>query len=78
MQQILSQNKLPVLKDSCVQEVCDACQQGKARQLLYSKSSHVSKVPLELICSDVWGIAPKSVNRKKYYVSFIDDFSKFV
>jgi hypothetical protein len=38
----------------------------------------VSTVPLELVFSDVWGPAPESVGRKKYYVSFIDDFSKFV
>ena len=27
--------------------------------------------------SDVWGPAVETVGRKKYYVSFIDDFSKF-
>jgi hypothetical protein len=37
----------------------------------------VSSQPLELVFSDVWGPAPKSVGRYKYYVSFIDDFSKF-
>lgn len=26
----------------------------------------------------MWGAAPESVGRKKYYVSFIDDYSKFV
>jgi histone deacetylase 1/2 len=31
-----------------------------------------------LIFSDVWGPAPDSVGRNKYYVSFIDDHSKFV
>jgi hypothetical protein len=41
-------------------------------------SMSVSTVPLELVFSDVWGPAPESVGRKKYYVSFIDDFSKFV
>jgi hypothetical protein len=33
--------------------------------------------PLELIFSDVWGPACESIGRNKYYVSFIDDFSKF-
>jgi hypothetical protein len=51
---------------------------GKAHQLLYPKSSSVSIVPLELVFSDVWEPAPESVRRKIYYVSFIDDFSKFV
>jgi hypothetical protein len=37
----------------------------------------VSTFPLELVFSDVWGLAPKSIGRKKYYVSFIDDYSKF-
>jgi histone deacetylase 1/2 len=32
---------------------------------------------LEQIFSDVWGPAPTSVGKHSYYVSFIDDFSKF-
>jgi hypothetical protein len=38
----------------------------------------MSKAHLELIFSDVWGAALKSVGQNKYYMSFIDDFSKFV
>jgi hypothetical protein len=56
--------------------VCDACQQAKSHQLPYPKSSSVSSHPLELIFSDIWGPAPSSVGNYKYYVSFIDDFSK--
>jgi histone deacetylase 1/2 len=40
-------------------------------------STHVSTSPLELIHTDVWGPATVSVGGFKYYVSFIDDFSKF-
>jgi hypothetical protein len=57
--------------------VCDACQQAKSHQLPYSKSSNVSRYPLELIHSDVWGPAPESVGWFKYYVSFVDEFNKF-
>jgi histone deacetylase 1/2 len=32
---------------------------------------------LDLIFSDVWGPAPTSVGKNNYYVSFIDDHSKF-
>ena len=32
---------------------------------------------MELVFSDVWGPACESIGRYKYYVSFIDDFSKF-
>jgi histone deacetylase 1/2 len=37
----------------------------------------VSTSPLELVFSDVWGPASESFGRFKYYVSFIDDYSKF-
>jgi hypothetical protein len=39
-------------------------------------SSHVVAL-LELIHSDVWGPAIQSFGHKKYYASFIDDYSKF-
>jgi histone deacetylase 1/2 len=45
--------------------------------LAYPKSNNVSSKPFELVFSDVWGPAPTSVGRHDYYVSFIDDFSKF-
>jgi hypothetical protein len=37
----------------------------------------VLRLLLELVFSDVWGLAIDSFSRKKYYVSFIDDYSKF-
>jgi hypothetical protein len=43
----------------------------------FPESVNVSKAPLELIFSDVWGPAPTSAGKHNYYVSFIDDFSKF-
>jgi histone deacetylase 1/2 len=58
--------------------ICDACQQGKSHQLPYPKSTSVSRSPLDLVFSDVWGPAPQSVGRFAYYVSFIDDYSKFI
>jgi hypothetical protein len=57
--------------------ICDACQQAKSHQLPFPKSISVSKAPLERMFSDVWGSAPTSVGKNTYYVSFIDDFSKF-
>jgi hypothetical protein len=63
--------------ESNKESVCDACQMAKSHQLPYPKSSSVSTSPLELIFSDVWWPAPASVGRYKYYVNFIDDYSKF-
>jgi histone deacetylase 1/2 len=41
------------------------------------RSTSVSTSPLQLVFSDVWGPAPSSVGKYTYYVSFINDFSKF-
>jgi histone deacetylase 1/2 len=50
---------------------------AKSHQLPYPKSTSVSTSPLELVFSDVWGPASESFGHFKYYVSFIDDYSKF-
>jgi histone deacetylase 1/2 len=57
--------------------VCDPCHQTKSHQGPYPVSTSVSTVPLEQVFSDVWGPAPASVGKHQYYVSFIDDYSKF-
>ena len=77
VEKVISQFNLPVLANSNKHSVCDACQQAKSRQLPFPHSSTVSQHPLEIIYSDVWGHAPKSVDGHKYYVSFIDAYSKF-
>jgi hypothetical protein len=73
---VLSSHKLSFTPDEN-NKVCDACQQGKSHQLPFPKSTSVSTSVLELVFSDVWGPAPSSVGRFNYYVSFIDDYSKF-
>jgi histone deacetylase 1/2 len=57
--------------------VCDSCQKAKSHQLPYPLLDNVSKAPLDLIHSDIWGPAPTSVGRYSYYVSFIDDYSRY-
>jgi hypothetical protein len=74
---VLNKNNLPSSRESLDESVCDACQQAKSHQLPYPKSICISKSPLELIFSNVWGPTCDSIGRNKYYVSFIDDFSKF-
>ena len=77
VQQVLSRHKLSFIHDVNNKHDCDACQQGKSHQLSYLKSTSVSTSPLDLVFSDVWGPAPTSVGRFNYFVSFIDDYSKF-
>jgi histone deacetylase 1/2 len=74
--QVLQDNKIS-FSESNKESVCDACQMAKSHQLPYPKSTSVSSSPLELVFSDVWGPASESFGRYKYYVSFIDDYSKF-
>jgi len=74
---VLNKNKLPFVPESNKESICDACQKGKSHQLPYPKSTSVSRAPLELVFSDVWGPDPTSVGKNNFYVSFIDDYSKF-
>ena len=67
-------NKLVSVSDSHYKH----CLSGKMHQLPFNKSEFVTSKPLELVHSDVWGLAPvTSINDFRYYLVFVDDFSKF-
>ena len=78
VRQVPSSHHLPTNKNKTLQ-VFHACQLGKSHRFPFSLSSSRSRFPLELIFTDVWGPAPKlSYNGHRYYVCFVDDFSKFI
>jgi len=77
VQQVASRHKISLSRD-LNNHVCNACQQGKCHQLPYTHSSVISSSPMDLVFSDVWGPAPTSVGRHDFYVSFINDHTKFV
>uniref|UniRef100_A0A2N9J5B9 Integrase catalytic domain-containing protein n=1 Tax=Fagus sylvatica TaxID=28930 RepID=A0A2N9J5B9_FAGSY len=57
---------------------CSACLSSKSKQLPFSHSINRVSKPLELIYTDVWGPSPIcSVNGFKYYVSFLDAFTRY-
>ena len=66
------------VRNKHVQHHCKHCLIGKMHQLPFAHSQFQSTQPLELVHSDVWGPAPvSSSNGYKYYLLFMDDFSKY-
>jgi hypothetical protein len=76
VQKLISRFDLPCSSESN-KHVCDAYQQAKIHQLPYSLSNNFVSNPLELVYSDVWEPARSTVHGEKYYVSFVDAYSRF-
>jgi hypothetical protein len=74
---VLSKFQLPYVPNKKL-TICHACQHGKSHQLPFLPSDHKSSAPLDLIFSDVWGPSLiLSNNGARFYVIFVDHFSKF-
>jgi transposase InsO family protein len=58
--------------------VCTACQTAKQPALSFNKSTSISASPFDLVHSDIWGPAPTpTMGGSRYFVIFIDDYSRF-
>ena len=77
IQLLKSQFSLPIKGSINHDVICESCQLAKGKCLPFSVSSRVSKCPLELIHSDVWCSPISSLSGCRYYVIFIDNFSRF-
>jgi hypothetical protein len=78
VRQVISSFNLPVSSTKHF-ELCPACLGSKSKQLSFSLSQSQATCPLELIYTDVWGPSPVcSTNGSKYYVSFLDAFSRYM
>lgn len=59
-------------------DVCHACNISKSSRLPFSNNCTKSNSPLEIVHSDIWGPSPTtSRSGFRYYISFIDDYSRF-
>lgn len=59
------------------ESIYHSSQCNKSHRLPFGISSLSSKGPLEILCSDVWGLAPySSIDGFSYYVIFVDHFTK--
>lgn len=77
IERVLSSNKLPYVSENNSKSICNSCYMAKSHQLPYPISNSASTAPLDLVFLNVWGRAPPSIGRHSYYVSFIDDFTKY-
>lgn len=73
----MSKSCLPI--SNLVKELfCSNCIVGKCARLPFHASVCTTSRPLELIYADVWGQTPlASVSGYKFYVIFVDDFTKY-
>uniref|UniRef100_A0A3Q7IDP4 Uncharacterized protein n=1 Tax=Solanum lycopersicum TaxID=4081 RepID=A0A3Q7IDP4_SOLLC len=77
LRRLASSVNLPVSSNK-LHSVCGPSQLGKSRRFHLASSHMSSSVPFELVYSDVWGpTSIDSVNGNKYFVQFLDDYSKF-
>ena len=56
---------------------CNSCNINKSHKLPFSNSSLTSTAPLQLIFTDVWSSPLHSYDNFKYYVIFVDHFTKY-
>jgi len=77
IQYLLQKQQLPLASSLDKTRVCEACQLGKFKQLPFVDSTRCTLKPLELIHSDVWTSPIPLTSGCRYYVLFVDDYSRF-
>ncbi|KAL2623656.1 hypothetical protein R1flu_003861 [Riccia fluitans] len=78
MEVLRKQNLLSGLKSSKL-DFCEHCVFGKHKRSAFGIGIHRSTEVLEYAHSDVWGKSPiPSHSGKEYYISFIDDYLRYV
>ena len=78
LKQIVSKNKLDFSSSFSNNFSCNACLSNKSHKLSFSQSTIISSQPLETIFSDVWTSPIISNNGFKYYVIFVDHFTRYI
>lgn len=73
---LVARNNLPI-HGHMTSSLCHSCLLGKSHKLPFQLSSSISKLPLNLIHLDVWTSPSYSIDGFKYYVVFIDDYSRY-
>lgn len=56
---------------------CNSCSTNKSHKLPFSTSTLTTSQPLEILFSDVWTSPTTSVDGYKYYVLFVDHYTRY-
>ena len=74
---IISQFSLPFSSTKQKNLSCSECLINKTHRLPFTNSTIVSHKPLEFVFTDVWSSPITSIDNFKYYVVFVDHYSRF-
>lgn len=75
---VLNKNNI-FFMDISLPYICIYCQVGKSHKLPFLDSETQYNKPLESIVVDLWGPVPIYTDHGyKYYISFVDAFSRYV
>ncbi|KFK44388.1 hypothetical protein AALP_AA1G251100, partial [Arabis alpina] len=74
---IVSRFSIPISKQSSQPLSCSDCFINKTHKIPFSKSTITSSKPLEYIYSDVWSSPILSLENFKYYLIFVDHYTRY-
>lgn len=75
---VIKANSLPTLQPNENPVVfCDFCPLGKSKQLPFHSSTRITTHVLELVHADSWTSPIYSLSGCKYYIIFVDDFTRY-
>ncbi|KAL0786108.1 hypothetical protein Bca101_002354 [Brassica carinata] len=74
---MLSKFGLPLSSNVLLTKPCNACSINKMHKLPFSTSTLTSSSPLDIVFSDVWTSPIISIDNFKYYVIFVDHYTRY-
>ena len=77
LQRIVSKHQLTLQGKFECNFFCDSCPLGKSSRLPFQASNSISTTPLELVHSDIWTSPHFLIKGSKYYLLFVNDYSKY-
>ena len=77
LQKVVSQFQLPLVSNALMAQPCNACSINKMHKLPFRNSTLRSSQPLDVVFSDVWTSPIISVDGFKYYVIFVDHYTRY-